>query len=329
MHVLPHAYPLGGTERSVLDLLESPVLVELNQRVAFLRQGPLGPFRPDAVLPLHRVVVSRPRVLHGWLLRGNAFAATVGALVRETVVMTSERNLGHNLTPAKRVLERFVATREIVCVANSRAVAEAASSRVPGRRGRMRVIRPGIAAPPRTGPRQDVACTAVGRLEPVKDHATLVRAWALVCQRHPKAKLVVVGEGPERPRLERLAAKLDLAEAIAFPGAGDPFPYLRGATVYASSSRAEGFSRALIEAMALGKPIVATAVGGAVELPAAAAVVVPPGDEAAMADAICSFLREDGNGERAGTAALAEYERAYTADQCHRAYGELYSAFVR
>jgi glycosyltransferase involved in cell wall biosynthesis len=341
VHVLPHAHPLGGTERSVLDLLESKVLEDLVQRVVFLRGGPLGPFPPGSVLAYSRAARSNlgnaarvlmsvhPRVLHGWLLRGNAFAAAVGMALPGTALLTSERNLGHTLTPAKRLLERFVAGREDMCVVNSRAVAEAAERRIPTRRPRMRVIPPGIAEPDRTSSRRHFSCVAVGRLEPVKDHETLVRAWPLVLSRHPSATLAIVGDGPERRRLERLIVELGVEKSVSLIGADDPMLFLRGSAVYVSTSRSEGFSRAMLEALAVGVPIVATAVGGVLELPKESARTLPVGDASATAEAIAGLLDSRESRVRQGAAGRAVYEREYTLEHCHSAYRDLYSAWTR
>lgn len=341
MHVLPHAHPLGGTERSVLDLLESKVLADLVQRVVFLRGGPLGPFPPENVLACSsdpqsnlknavRVLMSvRPRVLHGWLLRGNVFAAAVGMTLPETVLLTSERNLGHTLTPAKRLLERFVAGREDMCVVNSRAVADAATSRIPRRQHRIRVIPPGIPEPDRAGSRRRFSCVAVGRLEPVKDHETLVRAWPLVLSRHFRATLAIVGNGPERRRLERLIADLEVANSVSLVGADDPLPFLRGSRVYVSTSRSEGFSRAMLEAAAVGRPIVATAVGGALELPAETVQTVPVGNADAVAKAVVALLDDGELRRRAAAAGRAAYRTRFTLERCHSAYRDLYSAWAR
>lgn len=340
MHVLPHAYPLGGTERAVLDLLESVFLEDLDQRVVFLRGGPLGPFPRERALGVNHlaksnltrvakvVLHSRPRILHGWLLRGNAFVAGMGTALPLTTCLTSERNLGHNLTPAKRLIERFVAAREDLCIVNSRAVAHAAASRLPNRRQRIRVIWPGIPAPAPNGQRRRFSCVAVGRLESVKDHETLLRAWRLVRAQHPQATLAIVGEGPERPALERLARELGIGHSVSLIGAVDPLPILRGCDLYVSTSRAEGFSRALLEALALGVPVVATAVGGVKDLPPHAVKSVRAGDAGATAGAICALL--DVPEIRAGLAdaGRAAYAVRFTLEHCHAAYRDLYEAWL-
>jgi glycosyltransferase involved in cell wall biosynthesis len=341
VHVLPHAHPLGGTERTVLDLLESEFLADLEQRVVFLRGGPLGPFSRECALGVNdaatpnvaraaKVVLrSRPRILHGWLLRGNTFVAWIGTALPRTTLLTSERNLGHNLTPVKRLVERFVAAREDLCVVNSHAVARAAASRLPTRRQRIRVIWPGIRVPDQVDRRRRFSCVAVGRLEPVKDHETLLRAWPLVLARHPHATLAIVGEGSERRSLERIVSDLGIGHSISLVGAVDPLPLLRGCDVYVSTSRAEGFSRALLEALALGVPIVTTAVGGVDELPADAVQRVPVGDVDGAAGAIGLLLVAPGIRGRLAAAGRAVYEKSFTLEHCHSAYRDLYLALLR
>ena len=99
---------------------------------------------------------------------------------------------------------------------------------------------------------------AVGRLVPIKDHATLLRAFALLRRRRP-ARLILLGEGPERPRLERLSRDLGLNNDVAMPGfCTNPAAAMRRAAAYVLSSRVESLSNTLIEALACGCPVVAT-----------------------------------------------------------------------
>jgi glycosyltransferase involved in cell wall biosynthesis len=342
VHVLPHAYPLGGTERTVLDLLTSDMLSDLDQRVVFLRGGPLGPFPPERVLALsaavrpklaraaRAVAAARPRIVHGWLLRGNAFGAAVSTLLPGARLLTSERNVGHALTtPTKRLFERVAAAREDVCVVNSAAVAEAAVARIPSRRGRIRIILPGIEEPPDDGPRASYTAVSVGRLEPVKDHATLLRAWRVIVDRRPGSTLALVGDGPERASLERLAESLGLGSSLTLPGACEPAPFLRGATVFLSTSRAEGFSRASLEALACGLPIVSTDVGGVEHLPPLAVQKVPVADATAIADAVDALLVDETLRARASRAAVEGFRRDFRRERCHAAFRELYLSYLR
>jgi glycosyltransferase involved in cell wall biosynthesis len=341
VHVLPHAFPLGGTERAVFDLLESPTLADVDQRVVFLRGGPLGPFRPGVVLarskqPLpnllgaaRALLSTRPRLIHGWLLRGNLFAAAVSLALPDVVVLTSERNLGHNLTAPKRFLERLITLREDMCVANSTAVRDSAGRRVRARRRKIRVISPGIPEPPSPAPLRRFSCVAVGRLEPVKDYETLLRAWPMVLERHPSATLAILGDGTLRGELESIADANGLHGSILIAGDQDAAGFLRGADLFVSTSRSEGFSRAMLEALATGTPIVATAIGGALELPRDAVRLVSVGDHGATAQTIAELLSEVRERDAAGAAGRLAYSGKYTLEHCHAAYRDLYAAWLR
>lgn len=105
----------------------------------------------------------------------------------------------------------------------------------------------------------------VGRLAPEKGIDTLVRAWPIVLKIHPRARLTLLGEGPERPRLEELARSLGLKDSIDLPGAAEAEAVadrLRRSDLFVLPSREEGMSVALLEAMALGVPAVATSIPG-------------------------------------------------------------------
>jgi len=99
----------------------------------------------------------------------------------------------------------------------------------------------------------------VGRLHEAKDFQTLIRAFALVRKKRV-ARLVILGEGEERPKLEALVRELGLEEEVALPGFVDnPFKYMKRAGVFVLSSQWEGFGNVLVEAMACGTPVVSTA----------------------------------------------------------------------
>jgi len=137
---------------------------------------------------------------------------------------------------------------------------------------------------------------SVGRLDPVKGHDVLLRAFRLVLARVAGARLVVVGEGGYRNVLEALAADLGIAGAVEFAGqldAGRVRQRLGEAQVFALPSRSEGLPIALLEAMAAGVPAVATAAGGTPEvLSAGGGVLVPPEDAPALAEAIVELLQD-------------------------------------
>jgi glycosyltransferase involved in cell wall biosynthesis len=129
----------------------------------------------------------------------------------------------------------------------------------------------------------------VGRLDPQKDFATLLRAFAVVRRRRP-VRLIVLGEGRERPQLIGLSRGLGITADVELPGFVDnPFPYLKRAAVFVLSSRWEGMPTALLQAMALDTPVVSTdCPGGSREVLQHGRLghLVAPGDVDALAQAV-------------------------------------------
>ncbi|MEM8949233.1 MAG: glycosyltransferase [Pseudomonadota bacterium] len=148
---------------------------------------------------------------------------------------------------------------------------------------------------------------AASRLVKSKDYPTLIRAFARLRVTRP-ARLMILGEGPERRRLERLAARLGLTDHVRFLGwVDDSACYMRQAAVYVLPSMREGFGNVLVEALAVGCSIVAT------DCPSGPAEIledgrhgqlVPVGDDQAMAEALARSLdeRPDKNALRARAA---------------------------
>ncbi len=133
----------------------------------------------------------------------------------------------------------------------------------------------------------------VGRLSVPKDFSTLIRAFARVRGARP-ARLLILGEGEERPRLESLVQELGLERDVSMPGfVENPFSYMRRASVFVLSSLWEGFPNVLGEALACGCPVVST------DCPSGPAEILdngrygklaPVGDERALAEAILATL---------------------------------------
>ncbi len=135
----------------------------------------------------------------------------------------------------------------------------------------------------------------VGRLKPRKDFATLIRALRRVRERR-EARLIILGEGVERPRLEQLAAELGVADAVDLPGfTANPYAYYANATVFALCSRWEGMAMVLPEALACGCPVVSSDCrSGPDEVleHGKHGALVPVGDDAAFAEAILATLEK-------------------------------------
>lgn len=153
---------------------------------------------------------------------------------------------------------------------------------------------PGRGCPhPWLAPDQPPVILGAGRLTPQKDFPTLLRAFALLAP-DTGHRLLIIGEGEERDALQRLTHELGLRERVAFPGfVDDPLSYMRGACLFVLSSAWEGFGNVLVEAMAVGTPVVSTdCPSGPSEilLDGALGPLVPPGDPKALADAMRAAL---------------------------------------
>lgn len=136
-----------------------------------------------------------------------------------------------------------------------------------------------------------------GRLVPVKDCATFLRAAAIVVSRRPEVCILVAGDGEEREYLRSLAGDLGIAGNVHFLGDRRDMPRVLAAMdVFVLSSLNEGFGRVIVEAMAAGTPVVSTAVGGTSEVieDGVSGMLVPSGDAGHMADAVLALLDRSG-----------------------------------
>ena len=153
---------------------------------------------------------------------------------------------------------------------------------------------------------------AVGRLIEQKDHATLLRGFALVRSELPDARLAILGSGPLESETRRLAAELGLGDAVTLPGRTDIRDWLERADVFVHTSRWEGFGIVLLEAMLAGLPVVATRVSAVPEVVAdgETGILVEPGDHAALAVGLGGLLADT-----AGAAAFGNAGRRRARDE--------------
>lgn len=149
----------------------------------------------------------------------------------------------------------------------------------------------------------------VAHLRAQKGHELWLRTAARVLRARPGTTFVIVGREKQegyRQELEGLAGRLGIADQVRFAGfQPDPYPYLASFDVFLMTSEFEGFPIALVEAMAMGKAVVSTDVGGVAEAIGEdeTGLLAPPGDEEALADHVVGLLTDDAR--RAGMAARA------------------------
>ncbi|MCX5752897.1 MAG: glycosyltransferase [Candidatus Krumholzibacteria bacterium] len=177
---------------------------------------------------------------------------------------------------------------------------------------------------------------AVGRLEPEKNYELLVRAIDRLRARFPSIRCLLVGDGRCRAALASLVDSLGLASRVTLTGARADIPDLLGAAdVFVLSSLKEGLPVSLLEAMAAGRGIVATSVGGIPETirDGESGLLVPSGDLEALAGGIGRLLADGELRARLGRSALAEVERGYDAgrivDRIESLYEETYRRKVK
>jgi len=300
VHLLASLDP-GGVERSVLTLARHLDPDRFRNEVWHLGgAGSLAPAFEAIGVRVRRVpllaswdlsVVPRltwalrsagARLLHTHHPEASAYGRMAARHAALAGVVTTEHSVTHWSTPGTFVnrLVRATARDADRVVAVSKAVdylSQGAGAALPGRSV---VIPDGAAlpehpadtpAPERRRAARDhfglqaegPVIGAIGRLFPHKGTDVLIEMMALVLSERADAELVVAGEGPERARLERLAAERDVADRIVFAGAvADPYDLLPAIDVLALPSRTEGGGLAALEAMAHGVPVVATQVGG-------------------------------------------------------------------
>ena len=168
----------------------------------------------------------------------------------------------------------------------------------------------------------------VGGLRAEKDHATLLRG--LAAMRDRQAGAVLVGDGPERQRLQALAGELGLGDRASFTGAtDDPAPYYREMDAFVLSSRTEQMPLSLLEAMATGLPVASTDVGDVADIlpEGSRGAIVEPGDPAALAGALEALAADADRRHREGQAnrqrCLDDFELTASLDRFAAVYEQV------
>ncbi len=178
-----------------------------------------------------------------------------------------------------------------------------------------------------TGPSTDLVAVAVARLSAEKDFPTLLRAIALAIPRVPTLQLKIVGDGPERAALEDLTESLDLRCHVEFLGERHDVPrLLTEAGFFVTSSLTEGISLTLLEAMAVGLPVVATRVGGNPEIVVDGETgrLAPARNPQALADAIVAMCEARSQWPALGRAGCERVAMHFDIRRMARDYEDLY-----
>jgi glycosyltransferase involved in cell wall biosynthesis len=259
-------------------------------------------------------------VLQVYFRDSTYFGVVAGRLAGVPRVVRTCNNLGYALTPLHRRLGRLCNYLTDFTLANCAACRDATlAAEGPPRKAAL-VLRNGVDldrfadVPSIRSFRRPARVGVVANLRPVKDLELFVRSAAAVTRTHPDTTFAVGGEGELRPPLEDLVRSLGLEGRFHLPGAVADVPaFVAGMDVCVLCSRSEGLSNALLEYMACGRPVVATAVGAAPELiePGVHGLLVPPGDVDALTGALRRLLDDPGLAGRLGAAARRRIEESY------------------
>jgi glycosyltransferase involved in cell wall biosynthesis len=259
----------------------------------------------------------RPDVVQSFLFLDNTVARLAGLVSPETVVVTGARGLQNRTNPVVKAVDRLLIPLSDYIVSNSTSGAETYVERGADP-DRVDVVHNGRnldafieAEPAPLREEFDVPAGAplvgmVSRLVPKKGQIDLVDAWPRVRASHPDAHLVLVGDGAEREALAARAASLGVADSVHFAGNRDDVPQVLAALdVFVFTSYSEGLSGALLEAMAAGKPIVATGIVENRELvtDGETATLVPTHAPDAVARAVVDLLDDPTRAATLGRAA--------------------------
>lgn len=352
----------GGAERMLLVLLDRLDPARYRSCVLTWREGwlneevrrrgiptaslplarPIDPTWPARLLP--RLAEWQVDLLHAHEFAMNTYGAIAARLARKPMVATVHGKQYYGERFHRRLAYRFVGKAAFRMVAVSRDIARDLTERVGVRPDGLVTIYNGVdlAAVRRPGEgrrlRRELGLAegapvvgAIGNLLPVKGHTFLVQAAARLVRDWPDLTVLLCGRPVLGPDLERQAERLGLAGRVRVLGFRDDVGALLDAfDVFVLPSLSEGLSLALLEAMAAGTPVVATAVGGTPELvrDGETGLLVPPGDAAALAAAIGRLLADRTLAQRLAASARAHVESSFGADAMAARYDALYAEMI-
>lgn len=310
-------FDIGGAERvyaylarGLRDLGYRVIAACLQIRSGSLRQH-LGPgievvdmgmaskMDVRAAFRLFRLLRSeRPSVLYTFMFHPHLVGRIVGRLARVPIILSSQQTMAWE-GPVQEALNRLTARWCAAVVAVSKRVEEYLATQVGVPREKLVTVyncvdlsRFGSAkqnGDPRSDFRQACVVGSAARLNPEKDHDTLIQAIHLVRKRFPEVRLLLAGDGPERERLHARVQTFGLAGQVKFLGhVEDIARFYPQLDLYVQSSHVEGFPCSVLEALACRLPVIATRVGGTEEavVDGECGLLVPPRDATALARAL-------------------------------------------
>lgn len=311
---------IGGTEQQILELVRRIDRDRFEPHVCCFRYGRKAKEIASFGVPVHHEpkrlkadpglvfrlagLMRRERfdIVQTYLWTANTWARLAARVAGVPIVVASERNVDIWEETYKRVIGRWLARSTDCIIANSEAVRQYLLARGGLPPDKVVTIYNGVNFERFHAPcdpkvrRQElgiaddcVLAGVVARVEPAKDHGTLLQAMSLIRDRVPQLHLVVVGGGSEEERLRRMSRDLGIDDRVHFTGfRTDSAEWLQSVDFSVLSSVKEGLSNSVIESMAAGRAIAATEVGGNGEVivPEETGLLVEPRDTTGLANAL-------------------------------------------
>lgn len=353
---------VGGTETHILELASRMDRSRFDVTVCTLKAGGvladelkargvrvlslngIGKLDLRVLIRLFKLLrTEQPDVVQAFLFWANMAARVCGRILRAFPVISSYHDEVVSEGRLVRLVDRLTLawTQAVVCC--SEAVRRSVESRI-GKTGDRCTIIPfgvdlvrfhGTSEVARhelgLGEGQRSIGTVCRLVEPKKGLSVLLKAMEELKRRHgvPPCRLVIVGDGPSRGDLESLRDRLELSSWVVFIGTRRDVPQiLRSIDIFVLPSLYEGFGIAILEAMAVGKPVIATRVGGVPEfvIPGETGLLIEPGNVHALADALESLLHDSNLAMSMGAKGRVRAQERYDISDIVRRHEQVYEA---
>lgn len=341
----------GGTERQMIELIrrldpqrfrvhvacfhrDGAWLPRVADRAAAVVEFPIRSFaRPATAAQLIAFARwcrrERIAVVQTCDLYANIFGLPGAALAAVPVRLGSRREINPDKSAAQIWLQRQAYRCATKVVANSQAAQRALEQEGLAPES-IAVIPNGVDLPSfaeRSASRAVRTVVTVANLRPEKSHETLLASAATLIREYPDLRFRIVGDGPRRAALERLARARGLEAHVEFLGHREDVPaLLHQADAFVLPSRSEAFPNGVVEAMAAGLPVVASAVGGLLELveDGRTGLLVAPGDPDQLTAALRRLVQQPALAAALGSAARETVRRRYAFERMVAAFEDLY-----
>jgi glycosyltransferase involved in cell wall biosynthesis len=292
-------------------------------------------------------------VVHTNSLKADIIGGLAGRLSLRPVIWHVRDRIDDDYLPkpvvrAFRLLSRLIPT---FVIANSaatlctlrqqRKAQEPASSRSVRSNDRTAVVHDGTCVPPlplRSNMRSEFCVGLVGRISPWKGQHVFIQAAALVAKRFPKTRFLIIGsalfgESPYEEEVRLMPGQLGIADKVEFAGFRNDVEQAIAELdlLVHASTKGEPFGQVIIEGMAAGKPVIATNGGGVPEIveDGKTGILVPMGDAAAMAEAICQIICDPARAQEMGARARERITDFFTLERTARRVEAVYAKVLR